>query len=202
VENPHPHPPEDRDGISDDLIARARQGEAAAREELVEQAWQALRRYAHGRVPQRLRGSHDTEDILQSAIYRALGRLGTFELRGPRAFHGFLRRIVKNRIVDLTRTARATHPHEAPPEHLHGREPAPADVVDRADVREAYLDALERLTPLQRSAVVLRFELGSSFAAIATELGMPTAGAARMCAMRGAAQLRRALRQHAPRRPD
>lgn len=180
--------------MSQELIDRARRGDRDAREQLVDRTWRALRGFAHRRLPDRLRGTHDTADLLQSAFARAWQAFDRFEPRGPAAFIAFVRRILLNRVRDLSRGARATRPHEPPPKHLADAGPGPLDEAAGSEVLRAYAGELDRLTPQQRSATILRFELGWSFERIAADLGMPSANAARMCVMRGAARLRRSLR--------
>ncbi len=107
-----------------------------------------------------------------------------------------MRRILKNRITDLIRKARAKYPHDAPAGELAARDPGPPEHSDRSEMMETYRAALHRLTPLQQEATVMRLEHGENYSRIAEKLALPSAGAARMCVNRGLVHLRRALRAH------
>jgi DNA-directed RNA polymerase specialized sigma24 family protein len=59
---------------------------------------------------------------------------------------------------------------------------------------ERYESALERLTPEQREAVIMRIEMGLSHQEVADALGAPSADAARMIVARALAHLAEELR--------
>jgi RNA polymerase sigma-70 factor (sigma-E family) len=91
------------------------------------------------------------EDIAQDAFVRVVGRLG--HLRDPGAFDAYLRRAIVNlaknhhrRRAIERRFLSATHTPEDVPGHER-------QLVDR----HAIVDALGRLTPRQRAAIVLRY---------------------------------------------
>lgn len=197
-----PSEPDDADVVSTDLIARARAGDSDACRQLVERSWRILRRHAHGKLPQRMRGFMGTEDLVQSVILRVLRKLDTFEPVGTGAFAAFAKKVLSNRLIDIGRGARSKHPHEPPPEDLSSPIAEPVDDAADTETRDAYLDALDLLTAQQQSAVILRIELGYNYRQIADELAMSSANAARMCYLRGLRHLRRALRAYAAPLPD
>src|SRR5438105_3757437 len=85
------------------LIERARQGDAAAREMLAKRYLPALRRFAHGRLPAGTRSVFDTDDLVQVSVMSALNRLDGFDRRHPGSLLSYLRKIVLNRIRDEAR---------------------------------------------------------------------------------------------------
>jgi hypothetical protein len=66
-----------------DLLARVKQGDAAAVSELMERSVPPLRRWARGRIPPSARALAETQDIVRDAITRTLPRLNTFEATHP-----------------------------------------------------------------------------------------------------------------------
>jgi RNA polymerase sigma-70 factor (ECF subfamily) len=162
------------------LVARARGGDAAARNELFGRYLAVLVRFAHGRVPYGARGLNDTDDVVQEALARALRRLEKFEPRHQGAFLAYLKTIVNNMLKDLARKAARTPRHEELTPDLGGIDPDPLGALVTREDFEIYTTALERLRPEHRSAVAHRMEQGWSYQQIAELLGCPTANAARM----------------------
>jgi len=171
------------------LIARARGGDRDAQTELFGRYLAVLKHFAHGRIPQRLRGMYDTEDVVHEALVRALKRLEKFEPKREGSFLAYLKVIVNNMIKDLGRKASRT-PYEG---QLHDDIPGPSpDPLDEAVTHEdveLYGRALARLSPEQRQAVVHKIEKGWAYADIAGLIGCPTPNAARMVVHRGLARI-------------
>jgi Sigma-70 region 2 len=63
------------------LIAKVRAGDTTAKERLFTRCLPVLRRWAHHRLPHRLRGVGDTDDLVQETLLRALRNLNAFEVR-------------------------------------------------------------------------------------------------------------------------
>src|SRR5262249_43784125 len=90
-----------------DLLSRVRAGDERARETLIARILPPLRRWAHQRLPRGARDLHDTDDLVQMTVLRALRRLDDFESRGPGALLGYVRQVLLNAIRDeLRRIAR------------------------------------------------------------------------------------------------
>jgi RNA polymerase sigma factor (sigma-70 family) len=130
----------------------------------------------------------DTDDLVQDALLQTLKRLGAFESRHPGALQAYLRQAVMNRMRDeLRRQARA--PGRA--------DVADADVSARSRVEEAvgaetmaaYDQALRRLNPEEREAVIGRVELGLNYGELALALEKPTPDAARKTTQRALVRL-------------
>jgi RNA polymerase sigma-70 factor, ECF subfamily len=172
---------------------------------------------AHG---YRITGSvHDADDALQEGLLRAWQNMAAFEGRG--SMRSWLYAIVTNAALDLTRRrARRELPVAFGPSAAPGTdlgpplteqpwlEPYPDDWLtgdtllspearyeQRESVELAFLVALQHLSPLQRSVLLLREVVGFSAAEIATQLG--TSAQAVNSALQRA---RRAARERLPAR--
>jgi RNA polymerase sigma-70 factor (ECF subfamily) len=176
------------------LLSRIRAGDGSAREELAGRYLTALRRWAHGRLPHAARDLVDTDDLVQSALVRALHRLESFEPRGEGAFFAYLRKILVNRIRDETRRASRRPPHlELHEDHDAGGHSPLDELIGRQNV-ERYEAALERLTTSQKEAVILRIEFGFRYREIAEAIGASTPNAARLLVGRGLVHLSQMMR--------
>lgn len=168
-----------------ELLALAKAGDAGARDRLVRLYLEPLRRFAHGRLPLRARDLLDTEDLVQTAVVRALNHLEEFEPRRSGAFLAYLRQIVINRVRDGIRRGARNAGREALSEELVDPARGPlADAIGR-ETLERYESALALLTSAQCEAVVLRIELGMSYPEIAERMRSSSPGAARMLVSRG-----------------
>jgi len=175
--------------VTVDLLARARGGEREALELLVTRCLPPLRRWAHGRLPAFARGAHETSDLVQDAVSRALGHLDDFEMRHQGALQAYLRQAVMNRIRDVIRYRRRRPEQTAVPEALVGDETSPLDRLIGAERLQRYDEALLRLRPADREAIVARLELQYTYAELAVLLDKPTANAARVAVTRALARL-------------
>lgn len=118
------------------------------------------------------------EDIVQAAFVRAYERVGQFDSERPFG-PWFLRGVVNDAIKAASRRE-CWVPLEAGvgaeavlADLLADPNPGPADLVEAADTRRAVWEALGRLPPTQRAAIVLRYYLGLSGAEMAKELACP-----------------------------
>src|SRR5262245_18844074 len=93
-----------------DLLEQVKRGDRAALERLLRRCIQPLLRWARGRLPHRMRGMHDTADLVQDAVIAAVRRLDAFEARHQGALQAYLRLAVTNRIRDIIRQ----HKHRPP----------------------------------------------------------------------------------------
>jgi RNA polymerase sigma-70 factor (ECF subfamily) len=172
-----------------DLLARARTGDAAAIEKLFTRHLKPLQRFARGRLPGWARDLADTDDLVQDALLQTFRRVEGFESRHPGALQAYLRQAVLNRLRDeLRRHARAPGRVQIGDAE---RELA-GSLVEQAVGREtiaAYEQALARLRPEEREAVIGRLEMGFSYEELALALEKPTADAARKAARRALVRL-------------
>jgi RNA polymerase sigma-70 factor (ECF subfamily) len=157
-------------------VDRARAGDEDAFRALVERHGRSVFRLAF-----RMTGNeHDAEDVVQEAFLKAFKRLDQFESRAQ--FGSWLYRIAANCALDLlrARARRDEAPLEAPSrDDAPAWEPAleapgPDRVVFGAEVRHKLARTMARLSPLERSAFVLRHHEGMSIAEIGEALGLDT----------------------------
>jgi RNA polymerase sigma-70 factor, ECF subfamily len=182
-------PPDAGSETTASLLARARDGDEAARSRLLLRYLPAFRRWAHGRVPNQARGQIDTEDLVQDTFLKALIHMDGFEPRHPGAFLAYLRRILSNRIIEEARRAKRRPAREELPNDLPGEDPSPLETVVGREVLASYEAALAHLSEAQREVVILRLELQFTYEEIAAATGSPTANAARMMVKRGLLRL-------------
>lgn len=179
---------------SRELLRRIRDGDDDAGNRLFARYLPQLYRWAHRRVPQWARNAVDTADLVQETILHTLRRLGSFEPRRDGALLGYLRRSLRNRILDQFRIAtRRPEPvsldgmdHVAPGD-------SPLDLAMSREARTRYVSALRRLRADDRHAIVARLELGYSYEQIALALQKPTAEAARLAIRRALLRLAREM---------
>ena len=171
------------------LLARIRAGDGVARECLIARCLPALRRWAHGRLPPGARDLAETDDLVQNTLLRSLHHLEGFEARHEGAFLAYLRQILLNQVRDEIRRAARRPGREELAEDLMGNVPSPLEEAIGVQALERYEAALDRLTPQQHEAVVMRIEMGYSNEEIAQAIGVPSANAARMLVVRGLLRL-------------
>ena len=177
------------------LLARAREGDQRALEEVLARAIPLLKRWASGRLPHWARDMVDTDDLVQDTVINTLKRLDVFEYRVDSALQAYLRQAVMNRIRNEIRRA-TRHPA---PESLDSGAPdadglSPLEELIGKQEVEAYDEAMEALEPHEREAIVGRVELGLSYAELATAMGRPSADAARMAVGRALLKLAKLLK--------
>jgi RNA polymerase sigma factor (sigma-70 family) len=172
-----------------DLLARARQGDDAAIERLFTRHLKPLQRFARGRLPAWARDLTDTDDLVQDALLQTFKRLENFESRHPGALQAYLRQAVMNRLRDeLRRRARAPSRVDAA-DIEHDALQSRVEEAVGVETAAAYEQALSRLKPEEREAVIGRVELGLNYDELALALEKPTADAARKAAQRALVRL-------------
>lgn len=148
------------------LVQRTIEGDARAFEALV-------RRYlrpAHAVALSVVREPADAEDVCQEAFITALERIE--ECRQPDRFGAWFLRIVRNRAHSTRRylAVRDTAPLDA----IQASSAAnPSRDLDRSELRQRLLDAMDRLTDTQREVLLLHDLEGWKHREIAERLDMP-----------------------------
>jgi RNA polymerase sigma-70 factor (ECF subfamily) len=176
-------------GTTTSLLVQIRQGNDDARNRLIERYLPALRRWAHGHVPPRVRGVMETDDIVQVTLMKALDHLKGFVPERKGAFLAYLRRIMQNEIRDELRRLNRRPPPE-PLKDIHaGGDPSPLCRAIGAEALAGFNAAMELLNEEQREAVFLRIELGFTHQEVADSIGAPSANAARMLVSRALVRL-------------
>jgi RNA polymerase sigma factor (sigma-70 family) len=159
-------------------------GGREALEHLAERYFQILRRLADALLPGSVRPFVDIDDLVQTTLNRALTHWGDFVPRHEGAFLAYLRRLMRDQIMDEIRRVRS-QPFAGP---LEERDTG-------ADAPEAYEAALAELTEVQQGAVIMRLELGFSYAEIAEALQIQSTNAARTLIARAIVEIAAAMRR-------
>jgi RNA polymerase sigma factor (sigma-70 family) len=176
------------------LLRRASEGDSSALEALAARYMPALRRFAHGRLPPRARSVFDTDDLVQVSIVRAMSRLQEFEVRHSGSLLAYLRQIVLNRVRDeVRRTLRSPERGEMP-EELPDPHSNPAEAALGRETLALYEKALAEMPSDCQEAIMLRVEMGCSYAEIAAALGRPSPNAARLHTARALLRLAEKMR--------
>jgi RNA polymerase sigma-70 factor (ECF subfamily) len=158
-------------------IARLKRGDIGGLEMLV----RAHQQRATGAAYLIVRDWGLAEDLVQSAFIRAYERIDQFD--DTRPFGPWFLRIVSN---DATKAATRSHRHLPldPPssddegdagnllDHLADSVPGPVELLEQVESRVEVWEAMERLSPMQREAVVLRYYLELTETQVADRLGV------------------------------
>src|SRR5258706_9897778 len=143
-----------------ELVVRAQRGDSTAFGELVRRHL----RMAYTIALAVLRRTADADDVAQDAFVAALERIR--DCREPARFSGWLVRIVRNRALNALERRRLRDSTGEPDPQAAGG--AGGDVFARGRL----LEALVRLTDVQREIVLLHDLDGQSHAEIAEALGL------------------------------
>jgi RNA polymerase sigma-70 factor (ECF subfamily) len=154
-------------------VERARGGDQEAFRLLVERHSRAVFRLAF-----RMTGNeHDAEDVVQETFVKAFRRLHQFESRAN--FGTWLHRIAANCAYDVLRSRSRrseetleTETEANPARALPAQDPSPDRLMLSAEVRSRVSLALSRLSPVERTAFVLRHHQGMSIQEIGAALGL------------------------------
>jgi len=193
---PQAEPPAPRHADAEssfDLLLRARGGDSDALNDLCTKYLPRLMRWAHGRLPPWARGALDTHDVVQDTLAQVLQRLPAFEPRHEGAFQAYLRQALLNRVRDEIRRATRRAPADPLDTNKSASGPSPLEEAIGQEALERYEAALLRLRPEDREAIIVRIELGHSYAEVAEALGKPSVAAAHMAVSRALVRLAREM---------
>jgi RNA polymerase sigma factor (sigma-70 family) len=194
VDEPHSQPPDPGFETSLDLLRRAQAGDADALNTLIARYLPRMQRWASGRLPADARGMGDTQDLVQETVTRAFKNIEGFEIRGEGALQAYLRQALLNQIrQEIRKASSRLPPGEADAAEavaaVESQGPSPLEEAIGAEALERYEQALARLRPEDREAIIARIELGLSHQQVAEALGKPSANAARMAVERALSRL-------------
>jgi RNA polymerase sigma-70 factor, ECF subfamily len=176
------------------FVAKARVGDTHAFGVLVERHGRYLFRLAF-----RMTGNEqDAEDVVQESFMRAFRQLSKFDERA--SFGTWLYRIAANCSLDLVRSrkrragqmALEDSEMEDPTLSLPSTEPTPERMALSAEVRGRVAEAMNDLSPTERTAFVLRHFEGMCIEEVSRVLACQP-GAAKHSVFRAVQKLRRAL---------
>jgi RNA polymerase sigma-70 factor (ECF subfamily) len=181
--------PEVKGDSSVELLVKAQSGDNDALNQLLARYLPRLQRWASRRLPANLRTMLDTADLVQDAVISTMPHLKRLEIRSDRALQFYLQRAVKNRIIDLHKRGKRRPARVEVPMELPAAGTSPHEAAIGAQSLERYERALASLKKEDREAIVLRVELGMEYDEMATQLGKPSADAARMAVTRAIVRL-------------
>ncbi len=184
----------DSQGTTASLVERARHGDSAALQLLLQRYLPRLRHWASGRLPHFARDLLDTDDLVQEAVINSIRRLESFEPQAPGSFLGYLRRAILNRIGDEIRRAKRKEEKADKFREDYRDAASPLEQAIGRETIERYEKALAELEPDAQEAVIARIELGFSYAEIAESIGKPSADAVRMLVNRSIRKLAESMR--------
>jgi RNA polymerase sigma-70 factor (ECF subfamily) len=158
-----------------EAIARLKRGDIGGLEALVRKYQVQAVRTAYLIIRDRALA----EDIVQTAFLRAYERIGQFDAGRPFG-PWFLRSVVNDAVKAAIRRKRQVSLKASPEgeetslaDLLADPAPGPDDLVEAAEIRRIVWNALGKLPPAQRAAIVLRYYLDLSGAEMADELACP-----------------------------
>jgi len=172
-----------------ELIIRARGGDSAAIDAILQRCLPSLKKWAHGRLPAAARGHLDTGDLVQDAAMNAIAKLDTFEPRHVGAMQAYLRQSVINRIRDeMRRFVRRPVSVELPVD-LSSDAPSPEEQAIHEQTYARYRGAMNALKPRERELVIARVEMQWTTPEIAKHFEFKTVDGARMAVNRAMQRL-------------
>jgi RNA polymerase sigma-70 factor (ECF subfamily) len=195
---------------TDELLARARNGEAEAVERLLTAQREPLRRMIGARLDPALAARVDASDVVQDVLLEAHRRLNDY-LRNPvMPFHLWLRHIAKDHVIDAHRRHRqaqrrsmdreqpiapailADHSSFELAGQLLDHEPTPASAAVHHELQARLQDAIAALDEDDREVILMRHGEQLSNQEVAAVLGLSEA-AASMRYLRAVRRLRATL---------
>lgn len=171
------------------LLQRVRSGDDTALDVLLVRMLPRLRRWAHGRLPNAARGMLDTGDIVQTVAAKALKQLAHLDIQQAGGLGFYLRQAVLNEIASQWRRAGRTPFETTLDDGMPAEQTSPLDRLLGEERLSVYEDALNRLEPPDRDAIVGRFEFGYNYEELARYLGKSNAAAARVAVHRAVTRL-------------
>lgn len=184
------------------LLAAARDGDADARNQLLERHREALRRMVDLRMDPVLKRRLDASDIVQDVLVEANGRLADYLKASGMSFQLWLRHLARDRMIDVHRRHRVAARRSIDREQsmegggdssalnlvdlVRDREMTPAAAATHHELEQRFQRAIETLDETDREVVLMRhFEyMSNQETAEALELSQPAAAMRYLRAMR------------------
>jgi RNA polymerase sigma factor (sigma-70 family) len=175
--------------LTTDLLRDAKQGNAAALDTLMARYLPRLYRWAHGRLPMHARSLFDTTDLVHETMLKALQTLDQIQVGEPGSFQAYVRKAIRNRVLDQVRWADRRAGSEPISEGVADPGAPPLEKLIGADLLARYERACSRLRPEEQLFLHLRIELEFSYEEIASMMNRASADAARMGVQRSLRKL-------------
>jgi RNA polymerase sigma-70 factor (ECF subfamily) len=176
------------------LLQKARNGDRQALDLLCHRYLPLLHRWASHRLPPWARDLLNTDDLVQDTLLHTLNHITEFEPRHEGAFQAYLRQAVHNRILNEMRRVRRKPPQDPLPVDGQDLRPSPLEETVGQEVMHRYEEALKKLKPEDREAIVARIEMDLGYERVAVALGKPTPDAARVAVGRALVRLAQEMR--------
>jgi RNA polymerase sigma-70 factor (ECF subfamily) len=186
------------------LLTAARNGDAAARNQLLERHRDALRRMIALRMDPKLAPRVDASDIVQDVLVEANRRLSDYLEKAGMPFHLWLRHLARDRMIDAHRMHRGAArrsldreqalDHAATADHsafdlaalIRDRELTPAAAATHHELERRFQAAVEQLDEIDREVILMRHfeQLSNGEVAQTLKLSDAAAGMRYLRAMR------------------
>jgi len=198
-----------------DLLAQARAGSSAARDELLARLMPQVRALVHRQIQRRLRPQQhallrllSTGDVVQDVLLDVLHKLERWDGHDEHAFGALLATLVEHRLLDQIRRSQAgrrdvrKQSDEGPATAgVIQDSPGPATMAAGAEQLAIYREVLATFPDRERALLALRLEADTGWEEIAQRLAWPSADAARKAFHAVEARLLLRLRQRGLDRP-
>jgi RNA polymerase sigma-70 factor (ECF subfamily) len=192
-------------GRSLECVARAREGDRDALDELFRRYEERVRRIARIRMGPRVRAVMESADLVQDTFVVAQRRIHDFEPRSHAAIVHWLARILQHQINDARDRATAARrdlDRERPlqadvsaPGDPPASDPSPSEIAAAREQHEIYDACVRELEGDEREVILLRDYAGGTWEFVSAELGRPSADAALQLYCRARVKLARIVGQ-------
>ncbi len=193
-----------------ELLKRAREGNAEARDELFDKCRNYVAVVARGHVESWLRQKVDASDLIQQTLLEAHRGFDRFRGQSEGEWLAWLKQILKNNAADFVRHYRGTAKRQARreiPLHVQSndrsdyiREPSdgggetPSQIVIQHEDEIRLADAITKLSPDHQEVIMLRNVQRLPFDEIAEQMGR-TRPATQMLWMRAVKKLQQVVKE-------
>ena len=175
---------------TDALVAKAAMGDERAFALLISRYSDRLKRMIGLRLDRRLRGRVGASDIVQEALIEVQRRLGEYQRDPPMGFFLWLRAIAADKLLNAHRTHLGTQKRDAAREvslfrrpmpeacsvslaqHLLGQITSPTRAIARAETQLMVQEVLNRMDPMDREILILKYFEQLTTSEAAAELGI------------------------------
>lgn len=162
------------------LFFRAKNGDLEAREKLWKRLRERLCRYAHGRLPKKLRSLMETEDVVQDALTQTFRRIDLFDPKHSGAFGVSLFTTMKRCLIDQHRRAGRQPAEGGTATSLAAEGLSPMEEAIEKEKLERIMTARSRLCEEDQALLSARLDLDLSYTDVALLFGKPSPDAARV----------------------
>jgi len=186
-----------------ELLAAAGNGEAAAINNLMDRHREAVRKMVNMRLDRAVAARVDASDVVQDVLLEASQRMSDYVNNPSMPFHLWLRQLAKDRLIDMHRRHRAAQRRSVDREQrlnanysdqssldlagqLRDHELTPAAATIRRELETRFMTALQDLADDDREIILMRHQehLSNSEVAEALDLSQPAAGMRYLRALR------------------